>query len=151
VATDIVTIHDYASNSKVLLDRYQTSQSVTEVLSRLQPGGRALTVDGFHPDEHPVVLSEFGGVALATGGDDGWGYSRAPDSEQFLQTYGRLLAAVHECQGLAGFCYTQLTDTFQEKNGLLTAERVPKADIERLEQATRGKRKSFAMDVDPVP
>ena len=151
VATDIITIHDYASSSKVLLERYQTSQSVTEVLSRLQPGGRALTVDGFHPDEHPVVLSEFGGVALVSGGEDGWGYSRAQDSEQFLQTYGRLLAAVHECQGLAGFCYTQLTDTFQEKNGLVTAERVPKADVDRVEQATRGKRKSFAMDVDPVP
>jgi hypothetical protein len=29
---------------------------------------------------------------------------------------------------LAGFCYTQLTDTRQEKNGLLTQDRAPKLD-----------------------
>jgi hypothetical protein len=31
-------------------------------------------------------------------------------------------------QTLTGFCYTQLTDIFQEQNGLLYADRSPKVD-----------------------
>ena len=38
-----------------------------------------------------------------------------------------------------GGCWTQLTDTYQEVNGLLTADRRPKADIDHLAAATRGK------------
>ena len=38
----------------------------------------------------------------------------------------------------AGFCYTQLTDTYQEINGLLYADRTPKAPIEDLARATSG-------------
>ncbi len=60
-----------------------------------------------------------------------------------------LLRALHACRGIAGFCYTQLTDTFQEQNGLLTADRQPKFEVARIAQATRGKRKDVAMDVDP--
>jgi hypothetical protein len=48
------------------------------------------------------------------------------------------MAAVHACRPLSGFCYTQLTDTFLEKNGLLTEDRVPKAPVEALAKATRG-------------
>ena len=48
------------------------------------------------------------------------------------------MAAVHACEGLRGFCYTQLTDTFLEKNGLLTPERQPKADPLLIARATRG-------------
>ena len=33
---------------------------------------------------------------------------------------------------LSGFCYTQLTDVQQEVNGLLTADRKAKCDIEKL-------------------
>jgi hypothetical protein len=42
-----------------------------------------------------------------------------------------------------------LTDTFQERNGLLTMKREPKVPIERIAKATRGARKSVGMDVDP--
>ncbi|HKF37987.1 MAG TPA: hypothetical protein VKB35_13915, partial [Ktedonobacteraceae bacterium] len=37
---------------------------------------------------------------------------------------------------LAGFCYTQLTDTGQETNGLLTAEREPKLDPASVREIT---------------
>jgi hypothetical protein len=39
---------------------------------------------------------------------------------------------------LAGFCYTQFTDTYQEANGLLTMDRTPKFPIEQIAIATRG-------------
>lgn len=149
VATDIVTIPDYASNPAVLRERYATPESTELVLERQEPGGRPLTVGGFMPHEHPVILSEFGGIALASGDRSGWGYSRVADAEELVAAYEGLLRVLHACRGLAGFCYTQLTDTFQEQNGILTSERVPKADIARFARATQGKRKAVGMDVDP--
>jgi hypothetical protein len=46
---------------------------------------------------------------------------------------------VHSSTALAGACWTQLTDTYQEVNGLVTARREPKADVAHLAAATRGK------------
>src|SRR3712207_2330295 len=43
-----------------------------------------------------------------------------------------LVTALLESTELAGFCYTQLTDIQQEDNGLLTADRTPKVDPERI-------------------
>jgi hypothetical protein len=37
-----------------------------------------------------------------------------------------------------GFCYTQFSDTFQEANGLLYADRTPKISLERIAAAVRG-------------
>ena len=149
IATDLVTIHDYASNPVVLRERYATPESVDLVLQRQQPGGRSLVMDGFTPTHQPVVLSEFGGIAMMDAATAGWGYSRANGAEDLAAAYEGLLRALHACRGIAGFCYTQLTDTFQEQNGLLTADRRPKFDLARIAQATRGKRKDVAMDVDP--
>jgi hypothetical protein len=149
VATDVVTIHDYASNPAVLRERYATPESVGLVLARQQPGGRSLIVPGFASEHLPVVVSEFGGVGLTRGVGEGWGYSQVDTAEALAVAYEGLLRALHACRGIAGFCYTQLTDTFQEKNGLVTANREPKADVARIAIATRGKRKAVGMDVDP--
>jgi len=151
VATDLVTIHDYASNPTVLRERYATPESVELVIERQQPGGRTIVVPGvagFTPAHLPIVISEFGGIALSP---DGWGYSRANDAESFAIAYEGILRALHACRGIAGFCYTQFADTFQEKNGLVSDARVPKIPAARIAAATRGKRKDVAMDVDPEP
>ena len=34
--------------------------------------------------------------------------------------------------GFAGYCYTQLTDVFQEANGLLDMNRTPKVNLEEI-------------------
>jgi hypothetical protein len=75
---------------------------------------------------------------MKTSEEPGWGYSVAKDGKELLARYQTLMAAVHACRPLSGFCYTQLTDTFLEKNGLLTEDRVPKAPVEALAKATRG-------------
>ncbi len=41
------------------------------------------------------------------------------------------MQGVYSCN-FQGYCYTQLTDVQQEVNGLLYADRQPKADLERL-------------------
>ena len=49
-----------------------------------------------------------------------------------------LFEAIRELPMFAGFCYTQLADTYQEANGLLYADRTPKFPIERIAAATAG-------------
>ena len=61
-------------------------------------------------------------------------------SDELRRAYQRLLAAVHGINAFAGFCYTQLTDTFQEANGLFTADRRPKFEIDAMRRATEGPR-----------
>ncbi|MEO5832641.1 MAG: hypothetical protein ABIR83_04630, partial [Nakamurella sp.] len=43
-----------------------------------------------------------------------------------------LIGALLDSPQIAGFCYTQLADTEQEANGLLTAARCPKIDPARF-------------------
>ena len=52
--------------------------------------------------------------------------------------YLTLLETIHSLGLFAGFCYTQFADTYQEANGLLTADRVPKFPIEDIFAATSG-------------
>jgi hypothetical protein len=52
--------------------------------------------------------------------------------------YMALLEAVNQVEIFTGFCYTQLTDTFQEANGLLYSDRTPKFPLEAIRVATIG-------------
>ena len=87
--------------------------------------------------EQPVMLTEFGGIALSAEPGE-WGYSRAKDPAQFARMYRALLTRVRSSEYLAGFCYTQLADTYQEATGLLFADRTPKIPLAEIEAATRG-------------
>ncbi len=137
---DIVSIHDYTEEPAELVERYGSRDAVAATLRHERPGGgRALLVGGWQPVHQPVMLTEFGGIAPLHEGEDGWGYSLATPGDDFVRRYIAVLAAVHACKGLTGFCYTQLTDTFLEKNGLLTPEREFKAPVELIARATRGK------------
>ena len=141
---DFVCVHDYAQDPAVLAERYGSREAVAYTLAHVQPDRRRIVIDGFTGQGKPLFLSEFGGIAClqgagtAGGGAPGWGYSTAKDGKELLARYQELMAAIHRCRPLSGFCYTQLTDTFLEKNGLLTEDRVPKAPIEALAIATRG-------------
>ena len=39
---------------------------------------------------------------------------------------------------ISGYCWTQLTDTYQETNGLVRMDRTPKAPLARLRAALVG-------------
>ncbi len=139
VATDIIGIHDYDDKPERITQRYGLNDIETKLLKRERPGGRVLTLGNTEvTTDHPIVLSEFGGIAYGGDKQETWGYSRSQTSEEFLERYRELLEAVRNLPALAGFCYTQLTDTYQEVNGLLYIDRTPKAPIELLGQATSG-------------
>ena len=86
----------------------------------------------------PFVLSEFGGISFDVADTaDSWGYSTAGSATEFRARLASVLAAANTARGLAGFCYTQLTDTAQETNGLCTAVRQPKLPIEEIAHLVR--------------
>ena len=86
------------------------------------------------------MLTEFGGIAFSADPDRTWGYSRTKTPQEFAERYRRLLEVVRSAPLLAGFCYTQFTDTYQEANGLLYADRTPKFPLDAIALATRGPR-----------
>ncbi|GGJ47265.1 glycoside hydrolase family 2 protein [Deinococcus roseus] len=150
--SDILAVHDYTSDPEVIRERYGNAQRVLDTLKHERPGGRVLLLDKTLLDHNlPVMLTEFGGIAFAPKTTDGWGYSRADSSENFTRHYTSLLRAVHDCKPLSGFCYTQLTDTFQEKNGLLFEDRTFKGDPLQIAQATRGIRNAHQAEMDRNP
>ncbi len=139
VATDIIGIHDYDDQPARLGARYGLNDIESKLLKRERPGGRILRLaDQGQAGSQPIMLTEFGGIAFGGTTDKDWGYSRSGTPEDFLARYRSLLEAVRNLPALAGFCYTQLTDTYQEVNGILYADRTPKAPIERIAQATSG-------------
>jgi hypothetical protein len=138
VATDIIGIHDYDTEPGRIGRRYGLEDIESNLLRRERPGGRLLFVGQEGAWNHPIMLTEFGGIAFAQDRDNTWGYSRTDTAEEFLANYTALLETVRSLPALAGFCYTQFTDTYQEANGLLYADRTPKAPIEKLAEATSG-------------
>jgi beta-galactosidase/beta-glucuronidase len=138
VISDITTIHDYSPDGRVLQQRYGDWAAVEETVATVQPGYRAILVPGFARAVEPVVISEFGGLTLDAGAGETWlGYGVVPDAASLLKNYRELVDALLDSPALSGFCYTQLTDTLQEKNGLLTEARRPKVEAREVRQVNR--------------
>jgi beta-galactosidase/beta-glucuronidase len=138
VATDIIGIHDYDHDPERIAGRYGTEEHLPRLFKRERPGGRLLLIGPQGQSDQPLMLTEFGGIAFLPGEARAWGYSKVETAEVLAERYSRLLGAVRSLSLLSGFCYTQFTDTFQEANGLLYADRRPKFPLEQIASATRG-------------
>ncbi|TNC20555.1 glycoside hydrolase family 2 [Georgenia sp. 311] len=134
--SDILTIHDYSPTGAELRRRYGTAEAVRAELAGVGAAGRRLQLRADDGDK-PVMLTEFGGVSFAARHDGDWGYSTASDAADYEARLRDLLDAVRD-SALAGFCYTQLTDTGQETNGLLDEHRRPKLPRETLRSIITG-------------
>ncbi len=148
-ATDIIGIHDYDPSPEKIRARY--NDKTQELFDRRRPGGRILTLDGYPHRGQPIMLTEFGGIACVRPQQNAgttWGYSTASEAAEFADKYRKLLAVVNTTTMFSGFCYTQFTDTFQEANGLLYADRTPKFPIEQIAAATRATR--YGYDGNPA-
>ena len=139
--SDLWTVHDYAERGAELRERYGTPEAVAALLDSPGPAGRRIRLPGGSDRGQPVMLTEFGGVRFtpgATSTDGTWGYSTASSAEDFEARLRDLLDAVRASPVLAGFCYTQLTDTMQEANGLLDEQRRPKLPVAVLRAIITG-------------
>jgi beta-galactosidase/beta-glucuronidase len=127
--TDLCTLHDYGAPA-ALRRRYQT------LASALDPRGRPLPpyLPGYRYRGEPVLVTEFGGLALEGAG--GWNYGQVASADDLVRSYAEMISAL--LQGpVEGFCYTQLADIEQERNGLLTFDRRPKVDPSALRPHTQ--------------
>ncbi len=130
---DIYDVHDYCQDPAQLAERY------------------ANTINGqprdVSTDQHqnilyagqPFFVSEFGGIWWnpdAEEGEDSWGYGQRPKTEQEVyDRFAGLCAALLENPAMFGYCYTQLTDVFQEQNGIVRFDRSRKLDLAKLREA----------------
>lgn len=168
VVGDAVGVHDYAQDPARLRQRYGSPAAVDETLHWEQPAGRPLVLGSGavragwptrsaslppppfpgHPSSSPrrgaadtlppVVLTEFGGISAHRDPEAWQAYGEVVAADRLAAAVGAMVAEVGPESGLAGFCYTQLTDTEQEKNGLLTEDRDPKCSRDRLRAAILG-------------
>ena len=113
VVTDIFDIHDYEQDVEVFRSHY----------APMAEGGKVY--NNFPNRQHyggePYMVTEYGGILWSDSGEKGWGYGNAPTTvEEFAQRYVGLTQVLLENPQICGFCYTQLYDVEQEKNGLYT-------------------------------
>jgi beta-galactosidase/beta-glucuronidase len=151
VATDIIGIHDYDDKPDRLRRRYRADEVLPRLFKRERPGGRLLVLAGSQHADLPLMLTEFGGIALARATTEGaWGYSKCETPAQFAEQYTALLNVVRELGILSGFCYTQFADTYQEANGLVYADRTPKIPLAQIAAATSGASAAFQDPLDQI-
>ena len=112
-------------------------EATEHTLDEVQPHHHTLLHPGTQRTNEPIMLTEIGGISYSPQPGEAWhGYGTVTDSDAFLAKYRELVDAILDSPAIAGFCYTQLTDTDQETNGLLTAEREPKLDPAAIHQIT---------------
>jgi len=64
-----------------------------------------------------------------------WGYGQPPRTlDEFYERFEGLCAALLDNPAMFGYCYTQLTDVYQEQNGIYTFDRRAKFDLKRLRE-----------------
>ncbi|WP_156225857.1 glycoside hydrolase family 2 protein [Pseudactinotalea suaedae] len=138
--SDMWTIHDYEGQREVLAERYGSRASLEAMVRGIGPAGRRISLTEVGEVTAPIMLTEFGGVSFVTGEvpEDSWGYTSASDAADYEERLRAILEPVHAATELSGFCYTQITDTHQETNGLCDAQRRPKLPIETLAAIIRG-------------
>ena len=84
----------------------------------------------------PFFVSEFGGIwwnPKAAEGEYSWGYGdRVRSIDEWYARFEGLCNVLLDDASMFGYCYTQLTDVFQEQNGIYYFGRESKFDLERL-------------------
>lgn len=127
---DIYDAHDYTQDPDFFAKRYAAGgiyQNDEASIGSIPHHGQ------------PYFVSEFGGIRWnpsAAKNSASWGYGDDPQTqEDFYRRFEGLCRVLLDAPHHFGYCYTQLTDVFQEQNGLYTFDRQPKFDAARLRAA----------------
>lgn len=134
-ASDIYGVHDYSFFGETLRRRYGDDEAMTHTLQQDQPSNRVLLLADQRDASAPIMLTEFGGISYQPQSGQAWyGYGTVTSREAYQEKYRELITTVLTSPALAGFCYTQFTDTEQETNGLLTENRESKLDLQLVQK-----------------
>ena len=129
VMTDIWSVHNYEQDGDKLKEQLALTEGREPYRHSYEK--EFLAVYG----GQPYILDEFGGIGWMSPEErkHSWGYGNLPQTEEeFYSRLDKLVKAVASLEHIAGFCYTQLTDVEQEKNGIYRYDRSVKLDIERI-------------------
>lgn len=130
IKTDIWSVHDYERDPVKLANSHTFAPGKT--VYRNQPDKSAWLA----PYEgQPYMVDEFGGLPWIPQADrsTSWGYGDNIDNiEDFYRILENEVKALKSCPKVTGFCYTQITDVEQEKNGIYRYDRTPKFDTARI-------------------
>ncbi len=129
VKTDIWTVHDYERDHNRLVENHTFRDGKPHY--RNQPDKHFLA----EYDGQPYMLDEFGGLPWipAEHRANSWGYGSNIDTlDDFYSILEKEVDAIKACPNIVGFCYTQITDVEQEKNGIYFYDRRPKFDNARI-------------------
>ncbi|WP_367379206.1 glycoside hydrolase family 2 protein [Subtercola boreus] len=143
--TDIWAIHDYSTTREELTANFSDRAVVEKMIGGIGPLGRTIDLLRQGAQDKPVMVTEFGGIGFAPGqSTEAWGYETATTSAEFSALLKELFEGIQSSPVLAGYCYTQLTDTLQEANGLLDAHRRPKLPLAEIRSIVLGEHISTA-------
>ncbi len=134
---DIYDCHDYDQNPETFRERHAgTPDGIVYINGRNEERGSEWSIPYAG---QPYFVSEFGGIKwnpAAADSKESWGYGNTPkDLEEFYDRFEKLCGVLLDNPGMFAYCYTQLTDVFQEQNGVLNFDRTPKFDMARLRAA----------------
>lgn len=138
--TDIYDCHDYDQQPATFRERhahlaegqpYYNGKNVVKTNSSQTNETWSVPYRG-----QPFFVSEFGGIwwnPNARPEDFSWGYGERPQSiEEFYDRFEQLCSILLDDPAMFGYCYTQLTDVYQEQNGIYGFDRSTKFDMERI-------------------
>ena len=120
--SDIITIHDYKQDAELLNSLYSNENN--NIINNLQEynSKHKLFAEGYKYEGQPIIMSEYGGIALNS--EKGWGYGKqVRDENEFLERFSSITNVIKNIPYIVGYCYTQLTDVQQEINGLVDENR----------------------------
>ena len=133
---DVYDSHDYDQNPDTFRERHDKLREGKPHLNTAGPSPISIPYGG-----QPYFVSEFGGIWWnpdAKEGEDSWGYGDRPKSvEEFHARFKGLCDALLDNPDMFGYCYTQLTDVFQEQNGIYRFDRSVKLDVDRIRSVQR--------------
>ncbi len=133
--SDILTLHEYEEDGDVFAERYLSKKDEILGGTFAHNKEKKALAEGYKYKGQPVILSEYGGIAFTTNGEEEWGYGNTVSSEEeFLARYKKITEAILNMPYMVGFCYTQVSDVQQEVNGLMTIDREFKVDPEKIRE-----------------
>ena len=128
---DVYDSHDYEQDPKKFYENQKGLAEGKPFINKHQSKEISTPYRG-----QPYFVSEFGGIwwnPVAKPTDFSWGYGERPKTvEDFYARFDALCAVLLDNKDMFGYCYTQLTDVYQEQNGIFTFSREKKFDMKRV-------------------
>lgn len=131
---DVYDSHDYEQDVAKFRQTHAGAVEGKPFENRGWPDPRTPISVGYRGQ--PYFVSEFGGIWWnpdTRPGEDSWGYGNNPKNiEEWYLRFTGLCTILLENPAMFAYCYTQLTDVYQEQNGIYTFDRRPKFDLARI-------------------